>query len=486
MARDPNVSGGGMVVLDHLTDPNSDARAALGAAFGTDPLLTPVRAALEAGTDSFALGITGDSTADDDGSGSMSALFASGGLRWFERAARKIAAAYPAFHVISRKWNPTTEDFDPWVTVQAHPAGRRYVNIVGRSLRWRPWDGSVPAFASGNLDLRMLVQVDNWASGAERTLLTRHKGAGTFGTEFGWRWRLMGDGTLRLNWSTNGTSYTSDRNSSVPVTAPGGVPLWLRVTLENTLATGWVVKFYTSPDSGTWTQLGTTLSFSGTVAALFPSTAHIEVGGEGWQPAATPLGGRVYEVQVRDGVAGPTIAPAAVERWERYPDPSTTYGGAPTLYLINGSRSGAAMSYLADPVRRPKLAPDYGQLVHYFSTGHNEIEYTGPDWIPPYKAWVDATLARLPQAAPVLIGQNPHTAAWPQEASLGQQHITRIGQLRAQARQWRWPFLDVFKAFTDDPRGVAALLTADGLHPECPTGMEVWATAAVRQLGITT
>jgi lysophospholipase L1-like esterase len=34
MARDPNVSGGGMVVLDHLTDPNSDARQALGRAFG--------------------------------------------------------------------------------------------------------------------------------------------------------------------------------------------------------------------------------------------------------------------------------------------------------------------------------------------------------------------------------------------------------------------------------------------------------------------
>jgi hypothetical protein len=32
MARDPNVSGGGMVVLDHLTDRNSDARQALGAA----------------------------------------------------------------------------------------------------------------------------------------------------------------------------------------------------------------------------------------------------------------------------------------------------------------------------------------------------------------------------------------------------------------------------------------------------------------------
>jgi lysophospholipase L1-like esterase len=34
MVRDPNVSGGGMVVLDHLLDPTSDARTAIGRAFG--------------------------------------------------------------------------------------------------------------------------------------------------------------------------------------------------------------------------------------------------------------------------------------------------------------------------------------------------------------------------------------------------------------------------------------------------------------------
>src|SRR4051812_39435289 len=38
MTRDPTVAGGGMVVLDHLIDPASDARAALGAAFGTGAL----------------------------------------------------------------------------------------------------------------------------------------------------------------------------------------------------------------------------------------------------------------------------------------------------------------------------------------------------------------------------------------------------------------------------------------------------------------
>jgi hypothetical protein len=62
--------------------------------------------------------------------------------------------------------------------------------------------------------------------------------------------------------------------------------------------------------------------------------------------------------------------------------------------------------------------------------------------------------------------QNPHTSAWANEAAYGESHKKRLDELRILAGKNRWGIVDLFTAFTKDPRGLAALIQSDGLHPE--------------------
>lgn len=439
--------------------------AAIGGAVGPVPQMGALVRALDAGR-SAAFSVFGDSTGDSDGSTPAQDRLAA-------RFARRLCAAYPNHHVLFKLWNPTTEDFGAWVTMQAQAAGRRHAIISTRSLRYRPADIADVALASGNVDVRALVSFPNLVPSATQTIVSagRKEVGGVQSNELQWQLRLHTSGNLYFRRSENGAAWQTDRISTVPLSSAASVdtPIWVRAVQEVTPGTGFTVKFYTSPDGITWTQLGTTLTGgSAATTATYQGVqgSYFEVGGDGWQPVASPFtGGKVYEVQIRDGVDGPMVAPAAVERWERYGDPATTYGGAPTLYVLNASRSGSDMSYHTDATRLKKETPDYGQVAAIFNDGHNETTKTGSLWLPPYEAWVSAVLDRLPNAAVIVVGQNPHTSAWANEATYGPEHVTRIMELSAAAGNQGWAFANAYQAYLDDPRGLGVLVSADGLHP---------------------
>lgn len=443
------------------------------------PALEALKRELDAGR-TTAFGVVSDSTGDSDGTVPTSD-------RWVAKFTRAIAAAYPNFHVMLKKWDGANQRYGAWNTIQAAPAGRRYVSLANRSLRWSPADKETTRFSGKEFDLRLLVDVANWASGAEQTLITRITAPGvSWGTAFQFRWRLDGTGRMLLNWSTNGSSYEPTRTSTVPVPGVPGTPIWVRVTATMNLSTGYDVKYYTSTDGVAWTQLGASITYSGALAAVMVDTAEsmFEIGAEGWQPTGNIMTGKVYEVQIRDGIDGPLMTSGNLLDWDRYGDPSTTFGGAPTLYVINGAHSGQNLAYFSDPTRLKKMIQNYGQSAQFFSTSHNEGDIQGQKyWVKPYRDWVTAALARLPRASAVVVGQNPHTSAWPNEATYGASHVIRLAELSTLAGQQGWGYLDAYKAFQKDPRGVAALLESDGLHPN-QAGYEVWSDEVERMTGL--
>jgi hypothetical protein len=451
------------------------------------PAFAAVRHALDAG-ETFAIGCSGDSTGDDDGSASLATSFAGGGVLWFERAMKKIAAAYPNYHVMSKHWNGSTEVFDPWVTLQAQVAGPFAVNFAGRSLRYTKPDGTGPKFATNVIDISARIAPTTWTPAAEQIIVGQMIGTRTYGTDNTFWFSIKPTGVLSLRWyGVDGTALAQNLDSTVAVAGTAGQFLNVRVTLEVIVGTSETIKFYTHDDTtSTWTQLGSTISYTGSVVAINPNTtAALEIGGVGWQPAGSPFAGRVSEVSIRDSLQGGTVAPSSLARWERYPDASTTYSGAPTLYVINSSRAGSAMTYHTDTVRLPKLSPDYGELIRYFNDSHNETGNQGAfNWTVPYVAWVTAMTARLTQAKPCAVLQNPHNTTWANEVAYGQDHKTRIAQLAALAVQNNWGALDAYDAFLKDGRTLSVLISADGLHPETTTGMELWASTAVRMIGI--
>jgi hypothetical protein len=376
--------------------------------------------------------------------------------------------------------------------MQAQAAGRRFVNITTRSIRYVFPDITKAQYTSGNIDAQALVSFST-LSGATGTIITQayKEVGGVRSADQVFEVRLHTSGNLYMRHSQDGVNWLSDRISTVPLSsvAQVGVPIWVRATLEIVVGTGFTVKFYTSPDRITWTQLGAAVTggSASTTAIHQPSQgSYVEAGASGWQPVGSPLtGAKIYEVQVRDGVDGPTLAPAAIETWERYADANTTYGGAPTLYVLNASRSGSNMTYHTDPTRLKKETQNYGQVAAIFNDSHNEGGNTGSLWIPAFTAWVNAVLGRLPNAAVNVVGQNPHTSAWANETAFGPEHVTRIMELSAAASNAGWGFVNVYQAYLDDPRGLSVLVSADGLHPSpVPGGYALTGDVVAAEAGI--
>jgi len=152
--------------------------------------------------------------------------------------------------------------------------------------------------------------------------------------------------------------------------------------------------------------------------------------------------------------------------WPPYSTASASFTGAPVLTVLNGSRSGSAISYLGDATRLPKLCPDYGQAVAFLSTSHNETGY-GKKFLTLYETWRAAVQARLPQTPIVVLTQNPQTSG----ATTRREHADRRMDLLGYARTNSVDIIDTYRAFID--AGFPGALMTDTVHPNA-AGEALW------------
>lgn len=450
----------------------------------SDIAVRALRSDLDSGY-STAFGWHGDSTGDSYGQWVDAD---DPGERTPVRLAKLIGQAFPSYVVLSRRWNNTSES--PCVALQGSAANREYSRHDGRTVRYQPTVVTDPFAATNALDIRLLIAPDEWMKTSEQSMVaSTHKANGASQSQhlrfmFSLAAQSVNNApTLRLRWSEDGTTYGRSAYSAVlPGPPANGSYLWVRVTLEITVGTGAVIKYYTSTDGGTWTQLSSSISQSGAYTALpFDALDFFELGGSGWGSVANAMVGKIAEVQIRAGVNGRSLTPCLPRLWERNANTGVTYGGSPTLYLANASWSGSTIAnHMAnlDP-----MCHDYGQTALFLNHSHNQAGRSGQtNWLTPYDEWVTAVSQRVP-GAPVVVLQNPHTSAWANEAQYGISHQLRLRELSRFASRKRWGQLDLYRAFISDPRGVNALMLSDGLHPNA-AGYEVAGRAGARMLGI--
>ncbi|USL89099.1 hydrolase [Arthrobacter phage Casserole] len=411
---------------------------------------------------SAAISFYGDSTGDGEGNPVD---------RIPTRFARTLGKKYTNHHILAKKYDAATNKFKSWVTIKSHPAGRRYVNITAHGLRWVPPVFADAANTTQVYDIGALIDPTTYTPATTGNIINRGRKevAGSFSNELVIGLRLKTTGQLGLMRSVNGTSWASEQLSTIPVPGTVGTPIWVRAVVTINPGVSGDIKFYTAPenDNENWTQLGTTLNLGAATAIWTPvEGSFFEIGAENWPSNGAQFSGKIYEVFFRDGLDGPTVAPCNIESWERAANANTTYGGAPTIYLINAAQSGSNMADHNVQPRLNKESPNYGQTAFVINDGHNESVFTGETkWIAPYKSWVDNIKARLPKAQPNVIGQSAHTSLWVNEASYGPEHITRIMELSVAAEKYGWGFINLYQAFLDDPRGLSVLISNDGLHP---------------------
>lgn len=155
------------------------------------------------------------------------------------------------------------------------------------------------SFAITDLDVRARLAMNNWTPGGFGIFLAA-QWPNVAGNN-GWLLGISAAGNLQLNWTANGTTQLT-RTSTIIPGFNAGTDHWVRATLDvDNGAAGHDVRFYTSTDGVTWTQLGATVTTAGTTS-IFNSTDELAIS------KVLPFAGQVRKLEVRNGIAGTIVA----------------------------------------------------------------------------------------------------------------------------------------------------------------------------------
>jgi hypothetical protein len=162
---------------------------------------------------------------------------------------------------------------------------------------------------TGDIDVRVDITPVTWRPPGFVVLASKYQGEG----QWSWVFYMDTTGKLKVAWTSGGTSATRITATSTVAVPSASTRLAVRFTVDvNNGASGNTTTFYTAPSlSGTWTQLGAAVIFSG-VTSIFSSAAPLAAGsggsGDGVFTDSTPLNGRMHALQLRSGIGGSIVA----------------------------------------------------------------------------------------------------------------------------------------------------------------------------------
>jgi hypothetical protein len=399
------------------------------------------------------IGIIGDSTAI---SGS-----------WTSYLAARIASENPDATVRRYNWVDATQKM-PGTTVQTGSGGDYYIEAIAGA-------GNVTVtlpiltgqMFSGDLEVFAKISTPDWTPASPIQILNCSNASNKSAFSF----RLDSSGKLHFYWaSVNGlASPDKSKLSTVATGFSDGATGWVKATLDlDNGASGHDVKFWTSLDGETWTQLGSTITTAGITTLASDWSPEIYIGSLSTLSSAI----RVFDVGVKNGIDGQIMTQPLSEYRANTPG-RLTIGGSRELRIYCAAQPGGDSPYWTEARLKKALPWGTSHIIH--ALGHNEY---GTAWgsvsAGIYKTVVvDPLIARLTAAAPyhnlVATTQNPVASTYTAKISWeGAFHA-----MQSQVFQMtKIPTVDVYSAMIDD--GFLDEWTADGIHPTAAT-YEIWA-----------
>ena len=151
---------------------------------------------------------------------------------------------------------------------------------------------SVANSITGDISFVVDCALDDWTPATTNTLLSKD---GVSATTRSYAFNIQPTtGYPRLNFSTDGTTIISVTADAAPTVADGGRII---VGVQREASTG-QVKFYTTTDRVTWTQLGTTQT--GATGAIYDSTTQVHFGS--LTSTSLSLAGKIYDSEIYSGL----------------------------------------------------------------------------------------------------------------------------------------------------------------------------------------
>lgn len=447
-----------------IETPTSQTAAALSATIGavTTPLQPAalaalgLRASLDAGV-TTALAVIGDSTGNDVN-------------EWVRLLGAEIAAAHPEYTVQQAIWNDTLQDAAPPVVLQTGTAGIQYLDTASHAV-----DRSLTLAESPHtpavLDVRVKAKLPSWTAPAAMAIFASRQGnAGARSWYFG----IATSGKPVVYISTDGTNQIT-KVADTALTTAANTTQWVRFVYTPSLN----IKFFTSTDGATWTQLGATIA--NTDGPVFNAATPYELGGRGF--GTTSNTAHIFDIDIRDrtGVAGDEgkpLVPRLPALWGSTQRIHAAVVGAPTITLVNGSHPGADLAYwTAD--RIAKALPKFGKALGFVSLSHNELDWSGPNFIGRYAAKVAEIKAAMPGVPLIYLTQNPQLSPRGPEFVAAQAR-RRVDIIMAAVKAGDVS-IDTYGEFVRV--GTATTVMADGIHPT-PAGSQLWADTVRNAVGL--
>ena len=427
-------------------------------------------AKLRAGIESACIMAQGDSTGNES-------------TDWFERTMEWLASEHHLYTMKIREWDDTNQCYGLNRVFQTGTDGAGYAVFNGSNTKI--YANSTSGLAvTGDIDIRCKIAPNSWtAPSAAYSLVDKLGNAG----DRGYSLIINTEGKPYFWWSANGTDLLGGSGtyatSSAAISGTDGVPLWVRGTIDvDNGAGGHTIKFYTSVDGSTWTQLGVDRVGSGTTS-IHAGTGVLNLGLRATNQA---LAGKYYEAIIMSGIGGKIVAsfdammmrPSGATTmidcegnlWT-IQNPLSTGNGAPGIMVNNACTSGKTVSYSTDATRfalQTAVAPD----LAFINYSHNEGTVTA------YQTTIEglATLlvTKFPNVGVVLSTQNLEKS--PRAADLISAHHIRQSRIAIAAAKNNYGLVDVYSALirTGTPNDYTL---SDGVHPTSDCSI-LWAECA--------
>ncbi len=167
------------------------------------------------------------------------------------------------------QWLPHSTSQNPF------GAGVDYTYFPGIAANYVSTPDTAALDITGDITLVGCIAPTDWTPSAINGIVSKAFVSG----QYSYFMYLNTDGTIRLSWFSDGTGSTQVTITSTVATGfTDRTARWVAASLDADNGSSQnVVKFWTSSDGATWSQLGSTVTTAG-VASIFSGTSQLEVG----------------------------------------------------------------------------------------------------------------------------------------------------------------------------------------------------------------